>query len=182
MKCNKSVLLKDGSSCLLRNVTGSDAGDVLEIFNKTHEETDFLLTYPDENTFTVEEEAAFLAKKTNSPGEIEIGAIVHGKLAGLAGISAIGAQEKIRHRAEMGISIAKEFWGRGIGRALTEACIACAKAAGYRQLELEVVAENSTAIGLYKSFGFEEYGRNPRGFCSRHTGWQTLVLMRLYLD
>ena len=32
--------------------------------------------------------------------------------------------------------------GIGIGRALTEACIECARAAGYVQLELEAVAEN----------------------------------------
>ena len=42
----------------------------------------------------------------------------------------------------------QEYWGLGIGRALTEACIEYAKRAGYAQLELEVVAENSSAIGL----------------------------------
>lgn len=33
----------------------------------------------------------------------------------------------------------------------------------------------------YDSFGFVEYGRNPKGFRSRHTGWQELILMRLEL-
>ena len=69
-----------------------------------------------------------------------------------------------------------------IGRALTEACIECAKKAGNAQLELEVVAENKTAIALYESVGFEEYGRNPKGFRSRFTGWQEVVLMRLDMD
>ena len=58
----------------------------------------------------------------------------------------------------------------------------CAKAAGYAQMELEVVAENKTAIALYESVGFVEYGRNPKGFRSRLTGWQELVLMRLELN
>ena len=65
---------------------------------------------------------------------------------------------------------------------MTEACIACAKRAGYAQLELEAVAENKSAIALYESVGFTEYGRNPRGFRSRLTGWQELALMRLELD
>ena len=65
---------------------------------------------------------------------------------------------------------------------MTEACIECAKDAGYRQLELEAVAENSSAIALYESLGFREYDRNPRGFHSRYTGWQELVLMRLSFD
>ena len=44
------------------------------------------------------------------------------------------------------------------------------------------IAENQTALALYKSVGFAEYGRNPRGFRSRFSGWQELVLMRLELD
>ena len=65
---------------------------------------------------------------------------------------------------------------------MTVACIECAKEAGYAQLELEVVAENRSALALYKSVGFVEYGRNPKGFRSRLTGWQELILMRLELE
>ena len=43
------------------------------------------------------------------------------------------------------------------------------------------VAENEAAIALYRSEGFVEYGRNPKGFYSRYSGWQELVLMRLEL-
>ena len=69
-----------------------------------------------------------------------------------------------------------------MGRALTRACIACAKRAGYAQLELDVVADNERAAALYRSEGFVVYGTNPRGFYSRLTGWQPLTLMRLELD
>ena len=51
----------------------------------------------------------------------------------------------------------------------------------YIQLELEAVAENKNALALYISVGFVEYGRNPKGFRSRVSGWQELVLMRLDL-
>ena len=68
------------------------------------------------------------------------------------------------------------FTGRWI-RALTKACIRLAKQAGYLQLELEAVADNEKALALYESEGFVEYGRNPKGFRSRLTGWQALVLM-----
>ena len=79
------------------------------------------------------------------------------------------------------VIVRPEYQGKGIGRALTEACIECARAAGYLQLELEVVAGNRRAEELYKSVGFVEYGRNPKGFRSRNSGWQENVLMRLEL-
>ena len=105
-----------------------------------------------------------------------------GVVVGNAGITSLGTRYKVRHRAEFGISILKEFWGLGIGKALTNVCISCAKEAGYEQLELEVVAENTSAVALYKKAGFVEFGRNPKGFKSRISGYQELVSMRLELD
>lgn len=65
---------------------------------------------------------------------------------------------------------------------MTKACIKCAKEAGYAQLELNVVADNQSAIRLYEKMGFVEYGRNPKGFCSRMSGYQELIYMRLDLE
>ena len=179
MEYNSTVILKDGRACTLRNGTASDGQALLDVFNLTHEQTDYLLTYPGEHSYTAQQEADFLKEKTDSADEIELLAELDGVIVGTAGIGCVGRREKTRHRAEFGISVDKAYWGLGIGRALTEACIECAKKAGYAQLELEVVAENRSAIGLYESVGFVEYGRNPKGFRSRLTGWQEVVLMRL---
>lgn len=181
MKYSQQITLKNGSVAVLRNGVESDGSAVFENFNLTHEETDYLLSYPDENTFDAEEEGQFLEQKTESANEIEIIAFVDGKVVGTAGIEAVGTKYKVRHRAEFGISVLKEYWGLGIGRALTEACIKCAKEAGYAQLELSVVAENESAIELYQKEGFVEYGRNPRGFNSRISGYQEVVYMLLEL-
>ena len=125
-----------------------------------------------------ERHAAHKASRT----EIEICAFVDGILVGSAGNHALSTREKLRHRADFGISILREYWGQGIGAALTGACIDCAKEAGFRQLELEVVGDNENAVRLYKKYGFVEYGRNPRGFLTRDGRWQELVLMRLELE
>ena len=66
----------------------------------------------------------------------------------------------------------------GIGRMLMDASIDCARQAGYTQLELEVVADNERAVSLYRRAGFEEYGRNPRGYRSVSAGYQELVYMK----
>lgn len=181
MRYKKTVLLKNKEECMIRNAEGADAKAVCGNFNLTHSQTDFLLSYPDENSFGIEEEREFLLEKANRDDAVQLCAVIHGRIVGTAGIEAVGKKDKVRHRAEFGIGIEKEYWGLGIGRALTEAGIECARLAGYSQLELEVVGENTRAVSLYKNLGFIEYGYNPRGFCSRNTGWQGLVLMRMEL-
>jgi L-amino acid N-acyltransferase YncA len=182
MEFRRVIELRDGRQCVLRNGTTADARAALDSFNQTHEETDNLLTYPDEGGLTVEDEARYLQGRAESDDEVEVLAEVVGAIVGSAGVGRVGSREKLRHRAEFGIGIERAYWGLGIGRALTRACIACARRAGYRQLELDVVAENAPAISLYQSEGFVEGGRNPRGFLAREGRWQELVLMRLELD
>ena len=181
MKYEQEVVLKNGKGALIRNGDAPDGPAVFEVFNLTHAESDYLLSYPDENSYDPEQEGRFLAEKTTSPNEIELVAIVDGVVAGTAGIEAVGKKDKVKHRAEFGISVLKAYWGLGLGRALAMACIQCAREAGYAQLELNVVAENDRALALYRSLGFVEFGRNPRGFNSRTSGYQELVYMMLEL-
>ena len=182
MLYNKRISLKDGRTCVLRNGDAQDGQALFDNFMLTHAQTDWLLSYPDENSMNAAQEAAFLKEKAMSPNEIEIIAEIDGKVVGSAGIERVGRKDKVKHRAEFGISVDKDCWGLGIGRALTRACIECAKAAGYAQLELQAVEANERAVALYRSEGFVEYGRNPRGFRSRINGWQPILLMRLELD
>ena len=182
MQYSRTITLKDGRTCVIRNGTEQEAEAVLGTFILTHGQTDYLMTYPEETTFTVEQEKEYLKKKTDSAREVELVAEVGGAIAGTAGIDSIGKAEKTKHRASFGIGVDRAWWGLGIGRALTEACIECARAAGYTQLELEVVAANTRALRLYRSVGFVEYGRNPRGFRLRSGVWQELMLMLLELD
>jgi RimJ/RimL family protein N-acetyltransferase len=181
MKYNQKIILKNGKEAWLRNGDATDGRAVYELFNLAHGETDYLLSYPDENSFDLEQESRFLEEKTNSQNEIEIIAIVDDKVVGSAGIESIGTKYKVRHRAEFGISVLQEYWGLGLGKALTKACIECARDAGYAQLELNVVADNERAVKLYQSFGFEEFGRNPRGFNSKVSGYQEVIYMLLQL-
>lgn len=53
MQYEKEVALKDGVKCILCGAREADAAEVLRTFNLTHTETDYLLTYPEENSFKV---------------------------------------------------------------------------------------------------------------------------------
>ena len=181
MEYKTIIQLKNGKEAVIRNGNETDGKAVFDVFNQTHAETDYLLSYPEENSFDSEQEAQFLKEKTKSLNETELVAVIDGKIAGTAGIEAVGNKYKVKHRAELGISILKEYWGLGIGKALMMACIHCAREAGYEQLELSVVAENERALSLYRELGFVEFGRNPRGFKSKITGYQEVIYMLLKL-
>ena len=62
----------------------------------------------------------------------------------------------MQHRCNVGISLYRAFWGMGVGTALMAEILAGARAAGFEQAELEVVAANVPAIGLYKKMGFKK--------------------------
>ena len=109
MQYEKEIILKDGAKCLLRGAGEADAAEVLRTFDLTHAETDYFLTYPEENSFTVQEEAKFLKARSESKNAIEIAAFVDARIAGTAGIDPIDDKEKIRHRADFGIAIEKGF-------------------------------------------------------------------------
>ncbi|MFJ3765897.1 GNAT family N-acetyltransferase [Streptomyces sp. NPDC090082] len=51
--------------------------------------------------------------------------------------------------------------GHGVGRALTAALVADARAAGIEVLTLDARGDNAPALRLYRSLGFTEYGRLP---------------------
>ena len=181
MRYAKTVVLKGGAELLVRNAVASDARVLCETMRRTHAQTDYLLSYPDEQSVDDEQEARSLEETERSGNEVELVAMIDGRIVGTAGVTAVGGRRKGRHRARFGISVLKEHWGMGIGRVLMEACIDCARRAGYAQLELEVVADNERAVSLYRRAGVEEYGRNPRGYRSSSTGFQELVHMRLEL-
>ena len=85
MEYNSTVTLKDGRACILRNGTASDGQALLDVFNLTHEQTDYLLTYPGEHALTAQQEADFLQEKTDSADEIELLAELDRTIAGCAG-------------------------------------------------------------------------------------------------
>jgi RimJ/RimL family protein N-acetyltransferase len=63
---------------------------------------------------------------------------------------------------EIGMFVAAEWRGRGVGTALVAAAIDWAKARGLHKLTLSVFPHNEAAIALYRKFGFVEEGLHPK--------------------
>ena len=89
MRYSKTVILKDGRTCIIRNGTQQDAQGVWDNFVLTHGETEFLTTYPEEVNYTLEQEKAYLMQKEESGRDAALMAEVDGKVAGTAGVDSI---------------------------------------------------------------------------------------------
>jgi RimJ/RimL family protein N-acetyltransferase len=72
--------------------------------------------------------------------------------------------------------------GRGIGRALLDACVAWSADVGAHKITLEVWPHNGAAMALYRSAGFEIEGRKRRHYRRRNGQLWDSVLMAKILD
>lgn len=82
-----------------------------------------------------------------------------GRMLGSAGLHPAGAALRRRHAALLGISVAPEAQGQGVGRALLQAlCDYADRWAQILRLELTVFVDNDRAIRLYRSLGFQHEG------------------------
>jgi RimJ/RimL family protein N-acetyltransferase len=83
------------------------------------------------------------------------------------------------HVADLGLMVAADSRGRGVGKSLLRAAVEWAGGAGVRKLELHVFPWNEPAIGLYESFGFEREGFRKRHY--RRDGRDVDVILMAYL-
>ena len=181
MKFKGNATLRSGKVCLLRSLEAADAKEALAVCKKAAGETLNMMRYEDEWTMTEEQEAAFIEKQKNDPKALMIGAFVGGRMVGTAVFQGVHPGDRARHRAGVGISILKAYWGRGIGTAMMRALIDAAKTTSLEQLELDVVSTNESAVRLYTRCGFEEYGRHPRMMKYRDGTYADTILMMLKL-
>jgi RimJ/RimL family protein N-acetyltransferase len=65
---------------------------------------------------------------------------------------------------ELGMLVALDRRGQGVGSALVEAAIGWAREHGLHKLSLSVFTHNEAAIALYRKFGFVEEGRRVKHF------------------
>lgn len=160
---SRTVTLKDGRTCLLRSPTGADAEQMLEYMHIMLDETPYLCQSAAEFAVSAEQEAEFLEKTLAQERALMLSAFDGERIVANCDFRACGAAGRTRHRAALGISILREYWNNGLGSLLMDALITAARAAGYEQLELDVVAANRRAISLYLKHGFSVYGTRPHG-------------------
>jgi putative acetyltransferase len=95
------------------------------------------------------------------PRDCKLVAVAGGDIVGMAGLHTTNTSLRRSHVRLLGIGLAQEWQGRGLGRRLMERLLDWADHwAGVLRIELFVHEDNERAIALYRDLGFVEEGRH----------------------
>ena len=101
-----------------------------------------------------------------------------GEVVGWAALSPTSSRSCYAGVVEHSVYVAEQARGRGIGRALIDALIAGADAAGVWTIQTSIFPENAASVALHERVGFRIVGRRER-IAKRNGVWRdTLFLER----
>jgi len=150
-----------GRNVILRSIEIDDAGTLIEFLKRTADESIFLSRSAEEVSNAVEVEEMIIGDVLESPYSFMIVAEAYGEMIAECSINPVSLVKKSKHRAITGIAVRKDYWHQSIGRQIMEYAIAYTKEIGYEQLELIVLENNTHAIAMYESLGFQIVGTTP---------------------
>ena len=105
----ETFILRDGGRCVIRSVEPEDAQRMLQYMKIMLGETPFLLRTPEEFDYSVEEEAKILEGRKSAPRSLMLLAEIDGQIIASADLQSHGKKSRVWHRAELGISVRKDF-------------------------------------------------------------------------
>lgn len=142
------------NNIIFRNPIVEDAKNIVDFYNFVGGETSYLSFEKDEYPNTVEGQIEDIKAIEGNPTNTMLLALDGEKIVGIATISS-SHKIKSRHEGELGIVVAKDYHGRGIGSELIKRLIDWAKGNGVTtRIKLDTRADNVKAVSLYLKFGF----------------------------
>lgn len=156
-------MTKEELDISIREVVPSDSKRLLDYMKRSSAETEFMLTEETITGLTVEQEAEYIARISQSENNCLLAAVHKKQLIGVASVHAASEQE-LRHIGDVGISVDKEYQGMGLGTIMMEELVEWAERSGIiRRLELKVQQRNERAVHLYEKTGFRKEALMERG-------------------
>jgi RimJ/RimL family protein N-acetyltransferase len=161
---------------VVRPATPRDAASFLELWRAVVAEKVYVRTEA-VNTSLRHQRRRF--RHAWTPNEAEIVAVEGSRVVGHLNVSR-EESPATRHVASLGMCVASDRRGAGVGTALLDECMRWAKAVGVEKLALSVYPHNDRALGLYRKFGFVEEGRLT-GHSKKSIGYRDEIVMGKWL-
>lgn len=153
---------KSGRKIAIRYPKSDDLDELYRYAVAISNEDTFIRLNPKEPATLAEEEEILASwiKKNQQKTHLQLFAYDGKKLIGMIGVTLSGRRQK--HRATLGISIAKEHRNDGIGSKLIEHAITIAKKQwNISLITLTCMAINKRGLAVYKKLGFKQFGILP---------------------
>jgi RimJ/RimL family protein N-acetyltransferase len=151
-------VLPQGDVCVIRVARESDAHSLVEYLNRIGGETPFLPSGAGEFHLSAEEEKNFIARMSAANNSLYLVAEARKRIVGILTLEG-NARPRMKHVAELGVSVMKDYWRQGIGRLLMETALGWAESSPVlHKVFLIVHHENQRAIELYLKLGFVQEG------------------------
>lgn len=168
---------KTGKEIVVFYPQKSDLKEMLRYINELSDEKTFV-RYQGEHE-TLESETKYLSSRLESiesKRAVHLLALSNNKLIAAADVHMKDKTEK--HIGILGISVAKDFRGEGLGKLLMELILKEAEKEipNLKIVTLEVYSTNDIAQKMYEKFGFERYGLLPKGI-TRNEKFEDAILM-----
>lgn len=157
---------KSGLEAIIRYPVASDAQLLTDFINEFSLGDTF--TRFSGEQFGLEEERKYLESEIDliEKGEcVKLFCMVDQKLAGICDIHRDNSLlTRKRHTGNLGLIIASQFRGQGIGKQLMSTTMsqAAEHISGLKMIKLDCFASNLPAISLYKKLGFATVGTIPK--------------------
>jgi len=159
---SQEITLKNEKKLIIRPAIPADGAGIIDYLNVIAGESDNITFGPGDFGKSIEQEEAYLKSLQDSKNDILVVGVVEGQIICVANVSG-GNRPRTEHNASFGITVAKKLWRQGVGKAVLAYLIDWARDTRIiRKINLSVRTDNSGAITLYKSFGFEEEGITTR--------------------
>lgn len=144
---------KDGRKIAVRKVARRELGSMVEHWQSLADEGRYIATEQ-----VSPEQKAKWERSLGDPDVLWARAEVDGRLAGSLSLGRYGNLKKTKHVGELGMGVAKEFRGTGVGSALMDYAVKWAKRKKLKKIALSVFSTSRVAIRLYEKFGFVREG------------------------
>jgi L-amino acid N-acyltransferase YncA len=140
-----------------RDATLEDLKDIVHIYNSTIPSR---MVTADTEPVSVESRVEWFHK--HSPDKRPLWVAVEGeRVVGWIAFHSFYGRPAYQATAEISIYLHEEFRGKGIGKQVLEYCITHAKTLEIKTLLGYIFAHNEPSLRLFRSFGFQEWGRLP---------------------
>lgn len=172
---------KKGRAIEFRTAFPEDSSLLIRYLENYQDGFEFMISTGDEVNRDLKYEKSYIQAHLSRENSLMILGFCANELIAILNFSG-GNKKRVFHDGEIGLSVAPEFQGCGIGKKIMQIFIHWAQNRPFlKRVSLSVMGNHRKAIQLYQELGFEEEGRKKLAVVFEDGRIEDLLMMGLLL-